>query len=137
MEELNDDSVIDSINLNSSTSTHHSNSREWKSGTSGGRHHANNTATNSNGGHYRKQNSGGGSSGGGHNNSKKSKRLPWNCEVIRDRFTPQPYPIQIVERYLESMLANDIIILAQNQSLKQYLMLACIQLHQQKQVNNN
>ena len=133
MEELNDDSVIDSINLNSSTSTHHhSNSREWKSGTSGSRHHANNT-TNSNGGHYRKQN-GSGSSGGAHNNSKKSKRLPWNCEVIRDRFTPQPYPIQIVERYLESLLANDIIILAQNQSLKQYLMLACIQLHQQKQV---
>lgn len=28
---------------------------------------------------------------------KKAKRLPWNTDVLRDRFTPQPYPVQLVD----------------------------------------
>ena len=29
--------------------------------------------------------------------NKKAKRLPWNTDVLRDRFTPQPYPVQLVD----------------------------------------
>lgn len=28
---------------------------------------------------------------------KKAKRLPWNTDVLKDRFTPQPYPVQLVD----------------------------------------
>lgn len=28
--------------------------------------------------------------------NKKAKRLPWNTEVLRDRFTPQPFQVQLV-----------------------------------------
>ena len=31
------------------------------------------------------------------NKNKKAKRLPWNTDVLRDRFTPQPYPVQLVD----------------------------------------
>ena len=29
--------------------------------------------------------------------NKKAKRLPWNTKVLRDRFTPQPYPVKLVD----------------------------------------
>lgn len=28
---------------------------------------------------------------------KKAKRLPWNTDVLKDRFTPQPYPVQLLD----------------------------------------
>lgn len=120
MEELNDDSIIDSINLNSTTISQ----SVTKEGKSNHQHHGN---------RHRTKNQNGHSGSGGH--SKKSKKLPWNCEVIRDRFTPQPYPVQLVERYLETDIGKDVIVLSQNAPLKQYLLLAALQLHQQKQVS--
>lgn len=127
MEALNDDTIIDSINLNCGAST--TTAKDWKSSSNRHHHHHHHRTKHS---HHNSHNRCNENGGGGH--SKKSKRLPWNCDVIRDRFTPQPYPIQLVEFYLENKFARDVIILAQNPALKRYLMLAGIQLHHQKQV---
>lgn len=115
MDSLYDDTIIDSINLNSSNNSGLSSKQSSSSSCSL---------------HRKKQRC-------HESGARKSKRLPWNCEVIRDRFTPQPYSIQLVERYLEHCDQDqyrNLIIFSQNPSLKQYLMLACLQLHHQDQV---
>ena len=115
MEALYDDSIIDSINLNSTTS-HSSTSNSNNSGSKQHRHKK----------HHHNEN----------NHARKSKRLPWNCDVIRDRFTPQPYSVQLVERFLEPTPFNrleNLLIFAQSAPLKQYLIIACLQLIQQQQ----
>lgn len=65
-----------------------------------------------------------------HETNKRCKRLPWNCEILRDRFTPQPYAIQLIEHFLEEPYGPNILIFAQNQTLKQYLILACLKQQQ-------
>lgn len=62
-------------------------------------------------------------------NSKKSKRLPWNTEILKDRFTPQPFQVQLVDYYLNNLLLDETtskkaskntIIFIQNKEWKNY-----------------
>ena len=32
--------------------------------------------------------------------SKKAKRLPWNAEILKDRFTPQTFHVQLIDLFL-------------------------------------
>lgn len=64
-------------------------------------------------------NHGGRKSTGG---NMKSKRLPWNTDIIKDRFTPQPYHIQLMDYYLySSRFDANFLILMQNDEWKNYL----------------
>lgn len=135
MDALYDDTIIDSVNLNLNSSSGQTNSRSKQTPHQQSSQTQTSSATSSSSGyrsnkrhygrHAVKENT---------TTSKRSKRLPWNCEVIRDRFTPQPYAVQLVERYLEPYECENVLVLAQDASLKQYLMIAALQLQHQKQV---
>jgi hypothetical protein len=65
----------------------------------------------------------------GQSNSKafnrKSKKLPWNSEILRDRFTPQPFQIQVVELCLDDTI-DSLIIFMSNKEWKNYLKMTLI-----------
>jgi hypothetical protein len=53
---------------------------------------------------------------------KKVKRLPWNSDVLLDRFTPQLYPIQITHLLNgNSFLRNNTLVFLHDQECKTYL----------------
>jgi dsRNA-specific ribonuclease len=58
--------------------------------------------------------------------SKKAKKLPWNTDVLRDRFTPQPYQVQLVDVFMN---ATNLIVFINNEEYKNYLKIMCIRQH--------
>ena len=65
--------------------------------------------------------------------NKKAKRLPWNTEVLRDRFTPQPFPVQLVDECTNFNNINEynnktqnILIFMRSDEWKNYLKLMII-----------
>ncbi len=73
------------------------------------------------------------SSQSGTQRNKKAKRLPWNTEVLNDRFTPQPYPVQLVDACTSFNNLNDfynkrtnILIFMKSPEWKKYLQLMAI-----------
>lgn len=57
--------------------------------------------------------------------NKKAKRLPWNTDVLSDRFTPQPYQVQLVDECCSNGFLNAII-LTKTDEWKNYLKLMTI-----------
>jgi hypothetical protein len=57
--------------------------------------------------------------------TRKSKKLPWNSEILKDRFTPQPFQIQVVELCLDETI-NSLIVFMSNKEWKNYLKMTLI-----------
>lgn len=56
---------------------------------------------------------------------KRSKKLPWNTDILQDRLTPQPFQIQLVKLCLQTA-DQDILILMKSKEWKNYLKIALI-----------
>ena len=55
---------------------------------------------------------------------KKIKRMPWNTDVLKDRFTPQPFHTQLIESCTAKCSNDDnknILILIKNNEIKNYI----------------
>jgi hypothetical protein len=74
--------------------------------------------------------------------NKKAKRLPWNSDVLTDRFTPQSYPVQILDACTafnnfnshDSKSAPNMIVLMKNNEWKSYYKIMTIK---QYSLNSN
>ena len=65
--------------------------------------------------------------------NKKAKRLPWNSEVLRDRFTPQSFPVQLVDACTSfnnlnalNNTAHNLLVLLRSDEWRNYLKLMTI-----------
>lgn len=66
------------------------------------------------------------------NKVKKSKRLPWNNEVLKDRYTPQPFQIQLVDLCINSKSYKSLLVLLRNEEYRSYLKIMIIKEYQTK-----
>jgi hypothetical protein len=62
---------------------------------------------------------------------RKSKKLPWNSEILKDRFSPQPFQIQLVELCLDETI-NGLIVLMSSKEWKNYLKMTLIKQYSYK-----
>ncbi len=76
--------------------------------------------------------------------NKKTKRLPWNTEVLTDRFTPQPYPVQLLDACTSFNNLNEfygqrknILIFMNNQEWCKYLQMMAIKQYALNLISDN
>jgi dsRNA-specific ribonuclease len=67
--------------------------------------------------------------------NKKTKRLPWNTEILKDRFTPQIYQVQLIDNFFSVMASQNgdqtknVIFFMKSEECKNYLKITCIKQH--------